>query len=209
MPSFKLYYTPGSCGAANFITATLAEADFDSEQVDIRTKKTASGTDFTKVNPKGNVPTIVAPNGAMLNENVATLTYIADTNPEAGLAPPEGSPMRYQYLNAVSFVATEMHQSFGLLFNPALDDAAKKMMRERATMKVKMFTELFLAGKEYMLGGSSPTAADIYAYIVLSWAPYLGVDFSHNKEAHAFSERVAALPGVKSAHEKMNSAPKA
>ena len=107
MPSFKLYYTPTSCGAANFLTATIGGLDFDSEVVDLASHKTKSGVDFYTINPKGNVPTIVFPDGSMLNENVATLTYLADTG-DAGLTPAEGTPERYQYLNHVGFVANKV-----------------------------------------------------------------------------------------------------
>lgn len=206
---FKLYYSVQSCGAANFITASLAGLDFTSEQVNISTKQTASGGDFRKINPKGNVPAIVLPNGTLLNENVATLTYLADLNPSANLAPREGDIKRYSYLNALGFVATELHQAFGPLFNPALSEDEKKSAKEKVLTKVKTFSNVMLAGKEYLLGGSSPTAADIYAYIVLSWAPYAGVDISEYKDISAYSARIADHPGVKEAHKKMNAAPQA
>lgn len=74
----KLYYTPTSCGAASFISAFTAGVKLDSEVVDLRSHKTASGIDFYSINPKGNVPTIITETGTLLNENIATLLYIAD-----------------------------------------------------------------------------------------------------------------------------------
>ncbi len=73
----KLYYTAHSCGAANFIAAHVAGVSIEAEIVDIRTHVTTSGADFLQINPKGNVPTIVLENGVVLNENTATLPYIA------------------------------------------------------------------------------------------------------------------------------------
>ena len=81
--------------AANFIVASLGQVVFDSEQVDLRSHKTQSGADFYKVNPKGNVPTLVFADGSILNENVATLTYLADQG-NANLAPKEGTTERYK-----------------------------------------------------------------------------------------------------------------
>jgi hypothetical protein len=73
MSTFKLYYTATSCGAANYISATLAGHKFDSEQVSLQTHRTTvTDQDFYAINPKGNVPTIVA-DGLFLNENAATL----------------------------------------------------------------------------------------------------------------------------------------
>lgn len=74
----KLYYTAHSCGAANFLSAHIAGIHLDTELVDIGNHTTASGVDFYTINPKGNVPTIVLDDGTVLNENGATLTWIAD-----------------------------------------------------------------------------------------------------------------------------------
>lgn len=74
----KLYYTKDSCGAASFISAYIAGVQLDVEQVDIYTKKTSNGGDYLAINPKGNVPALVLDNGELLNENAATLFYIAD-----------------------------------------------------------------------------------------------------------------------------------
>jgi len=73
----KLYYTPTSCPAASFIAAYVAGVTLEAEQVNIYNHTTATGADFYAINPKGNVPTIVVDSKTVLNENVATLSYIA------------------------------------------------------------------------------------------------------------------------------------
>lgn len=206
---FKLYYTSTSCGAANFITASLCDLSFESEQVDIREKKTASGNDYLKINPKGNVPAIVLSDDTLLNENVATLTYIADQNPSAKLAPASDDvPARYQYLNALSFVASELHPSFGALFNPSLDDDAKDAARKRAVRSTKRFSDFILNGKQFVIEGDKPCAADIYAYIVFSWKGFLDIDISEVPGVEEYANRVKDFPGVADAHKKMNDAAK-
>jgi glutathione S-transferase len=74
----KLYYTSTSCGAASFIAAFVAGVHLDLETVDLKTHLTASGADFYKINPKGNVPALVLDDGTVLNEGAAVLQYIAD-----------------------------------------------------------------------------------------------------------------------------------
>lgn len=203
MTSFKLFYTPTSCGAASYITASYAGLEFDSEIVDLGSKKTASGTDFLKVNSKGNVPCILLPGGVILNENIATLTYLADQNPSSGLAPAAGTPERYQYLNAISFVASELHRAFGALFYA--NDETKPLLQEKALAASFKYTDHFLKDKPFVLG-ESVCAADFYAYIVFTWAAFHGVDLAKNKIAADFVERVKAIPAVAEAHSKMNAA---
>lgn len=199
MSNFKLYYTPTSCGAASFLTATIGGLKFDSETVDLRTHKTKSGADFYAVNPKGNVPTIAFGDGTILNENVATLTYLADKG-DAGLAPKEGTPERYQYLNYVAFVASELHKAYGALFNPALSEEGKAAAKTTVGKKVDQLLNFLDGGKKRFLNGKSLSAADIYACIVLGWSQFVGVTLPAPAQAYLdglkSEERVAKAFGA-------------
>ena len=62
----KLYYSPGACSLSPHIVLRELGHAFELEQVDLGTKKTASGADFLKVNPKGYVPALVLDNGEVL-----------------------------------------------------------------------------------------------------------------------------------------------
>jgi glutathione S-transferase len=198
MSKLKLYYTPTSCGAANFLAASIGGLEFDSEVVDLPSHKTKSGADFYTINPKGNVPTIVFPDGTILNENVATLTYLADAG-NAHLAPKEGTPERYQYLNHVAFVATELHKGVGALFNPTLSPEAREAAKANAVKKIDHLVEGWLdGGKKSFLNGKSLSAADLYAYIVLSWTGYLGIQLT--PQAQAYFDGIKAHEGVQKGH---------
>lgn len=198
MSRFKLYYTPTSCGAANFLAASIGGLEFDSEVVDLASHKTKSGADFYRINPKGNVPTIVFPDGSILNENVATLTYLADTG-TAHLAPKEGTPERYQYLNQVAFVATELHKGVGALFDSSLTPEEREKAKANARKKIDQLVNGWLdGGKKSFLDGKSLSAADLYAYIVLSWSGYLGIQLS--AQAQGYFDGIKAHEGVQKAH---------
>ncbi len=201
MSTFKLYYTPTSCGAANFLAASIGGIQFDSEVVDLATHKTKSGADFYGINPKGNVPTVVLPDGSILNENVATLTYIADAG-NAGLAPKEGTAERYQYLNHVAFVASELHKGVGALFNSALSPEAREAAKGAALKKIDQFVRVFGLDKSRFLNGNNLSAADLYAYIVLSWTGYLGIQLS--PEAQAYFDGIKSNEAVQKGHAAIN-----
>jgi glutathione S-transferase len=52
----KLYYAPGACSLSDHIALHEAGLSFEHEKVDLKTKRTESGADFTAINPKGYVP---------------------------------------------------------------------------------------------------------------------------------------------------------
>jgi glutathione S-transferase len=75
------------------------------------------------------VPSLVLDDGTLLNENAAVLLWLADRKPDARLAPAAGTPERYALVNALAFVASEMHAPLGVLFAPIESDEARPMMQ--------------------------------------------------------------------------------
>lgn len=193
----KLYFSPGTCALAVHIALNEASLKVDKESVDLKTKKTQTGQDYLKVNPKGYVPALQLDDGKMLTEAAALLQYIADRVPEKNLLPAWGTPDRYQAIENLNFVATEIHKSLGLMFNPAFPEDARKITKERLNLRLKYLEERltklnFLMGDQYCL-------ADAYLFTVLRWTTPLGVDLSGFPKILGFSERVKQRPAVQAA----------
>jgi len=199
----KIYYTTTSCGAASFIAACITGNKFESEQVDISSHQTLeSKQDYYKINPKGNVPTVVLPDGSRLDEGIACLSYIASTNPNSHLVPTYGTPAYFQLLNHWNFVATELHKGgYYWLFNPKINDDAKKIIKDRLETNLKLWDEQ-VKGKKFAFGDHL-SILDIYASIVLSWSPYVKVDLEKFPNAAAWAKGIAELPEIKDARAKM------
>ena len=87
----KLYYSPGACSLAVHIAAREAGAPLTLEKVDLATRKTETGADFSAINPKGYVPAVALSDGEVLTEAAALLLFVADGQPQAGLAPATGT----------------------------------------------------------------------------------------------------------------------
>ena len=85
----KLYHHPGACSLSSQIALREAGRPFETEDVDLESKCTAGGGDFTAINPKGYVPALQLDNGELLTETLAVLDYIATRYPV--LAP--GGPL--------------------------------------------------------------------------------------------------------------------
>ncbi|WP_061240727.1 glutathione transferase GstA [Ectopseudomonas composti] len=190
----KLYYKAGACSLSPHIALREAGITFEMEAVDLQTKRTESGADFTQINAKGYVPALALDNGKVLTEGAAIVQYIADLRPESGLAPANGSEARYQLQSWLSFISTELHKPMGSLFNPAQSEdwkaAAKALLSKRLNWLVTEMGE-----REYLLGEHF-TVADGYLFTVLGWAGMVGVSLEPWPSLQAYRARIAARPKV-------------
>src|SRR5215831_19359681 len=85
MNPMKLYYAPHTCALASHIALEEAGADYTTERLDFRAEAQRK-PEYLAINPKGRVPALVTPRG-ILTETPALLIYIAQTFPQASLAP--------------------------------------------------------------------------------------------------------------------------
>lgn len=186
----KLYYAPGACSLASHIVACEGGLKLALEKVDLKEHRTESGKDFYDVNPKGYVPALALDDGSVLTENVALLTYLGDT---ADLTP-KGME-RYRLLEWLAFITSEIHKSFGPLFQGAPGDAPQKA-REKIIKRLG-FIEERLTG-DYLMGPAF-TPADAYLYVMLRWCEKMGIDIAGLHRLEGFKARMAARPGVRAA----------
>lgn len=193
----KLYYSPGSCGLASQIALREAQQAFDLVAVDFKTKTTREG-DYLQVTPKGFVPALKLENGDVLTESAVILQWIADRNPSANLLPPFGERARYEGLEWLNFVATDLHKNFAVLFSPVLDAPTKaRFGRVHLTSKFD-YVDAHLTTRDYLLGDNF-SVADAYLYNVLTWAPRVSLDIGGYAAIQAFMARIERRPSVQAA----------
>jgi len=193
----KLYYSPGACSLSPHIVLREAGLAFEPVLASTKTHQLQDGTDYYTINPKGYVPLLEFDNGERLTEGPAILQYIADKVPEKKLAPPYGTMERYRVQEWLNFITSELHKGFGVLFNPAMPDEAKDVMRTRLGGRLK-WVDAQLEGKQYLMGDSF-TLPDAYLFTVTNWGKFVGVDTSELKNLTAFQARMAARPAVQEA----------
>jgi glutathione S-transferase len=192
----KLYYSPGACSLSPHIVLREAGLPFTLEKVNLKTKVTASDADFTRINPKGYVPALQFDDGTVLTEGSAIVQWIADEVPAKHLVPAAGTMERYQVIEWLNFISTELHKNFSPLFNPATPEAVREM--QLATLAKRIgYVEQHVTGP--YLTGEHFTVADAYLFVVLSWAKYVKLDLAPYANVNALLARVAARPAVQEA----------
>lgn len=194
----QLYFSPMACSLASRIALMEAGLDARYHQVHLLTKTVADDdSDFRGISSKGAVPVLVLENGERLTESAAVLQYIADLNPESGLAPPFGSPDRYRMQEWLSFTGAEIHKAFLFPTFWYKDDASLAKPRARIAQTLSV-PSAHLAKREFLVGQRF-TVADAH----LAWALLLlrpaGVDIAQWPSLSAYLERMQARPTVRDA----------
>lgn len=195
----KLYYAPGACSLSPHIVLRELGLEHQLERVDLRVQphSTASGEDFTRINPKGYVPALRLNGGELLTEGPAIVQYLADQKPEAGLLAPAGSLERARANEWLTFIGTELHKNFSALFKPGTPDAVKESALATIGQRLA-YTNQALQGREYLVGERFGVA-DAYLFVVLGWCQHLSVDLQPYPALQAFQQRVGARPAVQAA----------
>lgn len=189
----KLYYSPGACSLAVRIVAAELGIDMAFESVDLADKRTASGASYREINPKGLVPALVLDDGAILTEGPVIMQYLADSKPEAGLAPAHGTMDRYRLLETLGYLNSEIHKGYSPMFHVMTDEARAE--RKQLVQSKYPVLEDRLSTHEWLVGDRF-SVADIYLFTLTNWAPHLDVDLSAYVAVQAFQSRVFSRPSA-------------
>lgn len=190
----KLYYSPGACSFSPHVVLHESGLPFETERVDLKTKKTEHGVDYNTVNPKSYVPALIMNNGELLTEGPAIVQYLADLVPGKKLAPPSGTLERYRLQEWLNYISSEIHKGFGPLFNPATPEEMKTAIKARLAKRFG-FAAAALEDRDYLMGDTF-TVADAYLFTMLRWTHSSGVDISPWPALGKYIERIAARPAV-------------
>jgi len=192
----KLYFSALACSLATRIALYEARAHASFEEIDSKTKLTASGRDFRQIHALGLVPVLELPDGELLSENAAVLQYVARTHPEAQLAPtdPLGLARLQQWL---CFIGTELHKG---LFMPLLSKHtgpdAKSYALGLAESRLS-YVARHLQDREFLL--ERFTVADAYLFTILNWTLATPVDLKPWPALLEYQARLRQRPSVERA----------
>lgn len=176
------YYAPKTVSVASHIALEEAGADYESRRLDFSVTEQQS-EDYLKINPKGRVPALVTDQG-IITETPAILAFIAQSYPEAKLAPLD-DPFKFaklqefnNYLCSTVHVA-HAHKIRGIRWVD--DEAAMKAMQEKVPQTMSECFELIedemFAGPWVL--GDDYSVCDCYVFTISSWLASDSVDINN------------------------------
>jgi glutathione S-transferase len=195
----KLMYSPGACSIGIHVLLEEIGKPYEAQLVNLR-EGAQYKPEFTAVNPKSKVPTVVRDDGSVLTEYPAIAYWLARTNPEKKLLP-DDVDAQARALEALDYAVATVHmQGFGRMFraanftpNPEDEDQVKERGKEIAERGFAVIDKA-LAGKDYVAGPFS--IADSALFYVEYWGgKRMNMKLPPNCEAHL--NRMLARPAVK------------
>lgn len=192
----KLYFSKGACSLAVRILINELGLKSEYEAVNLQTKKTESGKDFFAINPKGYVPALVTADNKILTENMTIHIYLAETNKATQLLPNVGDFKRYQVIEWINFISTEIHKSFSAIFNPNIADSLKNEFFVPNLKKKFAYVEKQLAQKNYLMG-SDYSLPDGYLFVMLLWTQLKKIDIQEYEQLNHYFENLKKRESIK------------
>lgn len=195
---FKLYARPGAGSAA--VEALLAECGAAFEIIDIlRGPDGSVPQSYQQINPRAEVPTLLLPDNSIMTESAAMMIHLADLHPAAGLAPSITSPQRARYLRWMLYFATAVYTADLRMYYPerySIDAAHAAGIKAKAIEDMERDFDIFAEelGEGPFILGQSMSAVDIYAAMLISWAPDVAQLFARHGNIRRHYDLVAARP---------------
>ena len=195
----KLYYAPATCALASHLALEYAGAPYEAVRLDFKAQQQRS-PEYLKINPKGRVPALVTDRG-VLTETPALLQYIAQSFPQAKLAPLDDAFGLAQVNEFNSYLCSTVHvaHAHGARAARWTDDAAavealKKKVPQNMTDCFTLIEEQLFKGP-WVLGERFSTS-DLYLYTLARWLKGDGVDVARFPKVADHMQRLQAQPQV-------------
>ncbi len=165
-------------------------------------------TRLCRLNPLGQVPTLVLDDGTVMTESAAILLYLDGLAPQAGLVPPAGAPGRAAFLNRLILLVAAIYPTFTYGDEPerwTLPGDAAAALRERTDQNRAALLQRWeaAAGRGPYAAGAAISALDLYLIPMTRWRPRLAWFAAHAPTLLGFAqvaERHPALAPVVARH---------
>jgi len=197
---YTLYYAPGTCALASHIAIEEAGAPYRSERLNFRSNEQNS-PDYLAINPKGRVPALVTEQG-ILTETPAILAFIAQSFPQARLAPFDDAFKFAQVQAFTSYLCSTVHVAHAHKlrgYRWATEESSfadmKRMVSKTMAANFALIERDMIRGPWVM--GEAYTICDPYLYTIGGWLEGDGVDVSTLPKVMAHRERMLARPAVR------------
>lgn len=196
----KLYFAPGTCALASHIALEEAGAAYTTERIDFKVNQQNSPA-YLEINPKGRVPSLVTDRG-VLTETPAMLAYIAQSFPQAKLAPLDDAFAFGQMQAFNSYLCSTVHVAHAHKMRGTRWATEESTFADMKRFLPKSVGAVFALIEHKMLKGpwvmgEAYTVCDAYLFTLAGWLEGDGVDLSALPRVMDHRNRMSERPAVR------------
>jgi len=154
------------------------------------------------LNPLGQVPTLVMPDGSVMTESAAIILHLGDIAPQSMLVPPSNHPQRPAFLRWLVFLVSAVYSTFTYGDDPKRwlggdETAAKRLRKSTDDHRELLWRHLETrVGAPWFLGDTW-SALDIYLWQMQFWRPGPDWFVAECPKLHAIAVAMRADPYCK------------
>lgn len=203
---YTLYYYPSNASAAPHMLLEEIGATYDLVLVD---KKAGAqkAPDYLRLNPTGRIPVLLE-DGKAIFESAAIMLHLVDRHPQAGMAPPLGTPQRAQFYQWLVFLTNSLQEAQMLWFYPERligeDEAAADRIKQSAEARIGGYLDIIenhLQSKGPFFLGEDVSAVDLYFTMLARWARMMTHPPRARPGIAALLDLITTRPAVRRAYD--------
>jgi len=197
---YKLFWSKSAGSMAPEALLEEIGATYEKVSIDLG-KQENRNAEYLAVNPLGQIPALVLPDGTLMTESAAMVLHICDRHPEAKLAPPAGSPESARFQRWLVYMAAAVYGADLRLYHSdrmTTDAAGIEGIEAAARADLDRYFAILddaLSPGPYLLGERF-SAVDIYLWMLAKWHPNTARLFADNPRVAKLVELVEARPSV-------------
>ncbi|MGO1121139.1 glutathione S-transferase family protein [Rhodovibrionaceae bacterium A322] len=173
--TYKLYSMDG---AGSFVVeAALTELGLEHELIALSKEENGhQQADYLALNPRGQIPALVLPDGTVMTETAACLLHLVDCHPSARLAPEAGTAQRATLYRWLIFAAVNLYEEdlrYYYARRYTTDTEGYKGVRAAAAQAFEehaaIINEELKKTEGPFLFGSAFSVFDVYLAMLVAW----------------------------------------
>jgi glutathione S-transferase len=199
----QLHYYPGNASMTPHVLLEELGVPFELQFVD-RTVGAQKSPAYLKLNPNGLIP-VLEDGELVLYETAAICLHLADTHPQAKLAPAAGSAARAHFYKWLAWMTNTLQAALIIYFYPERwmdegDARGAAELKAHAEAKVgamldQLDAQLASHGKDWFLGGNY-SALDPFAFMLCRWTRGFARPARSLPHLAPYLKRMLARPAV-------------
>jgi glutathione S-transferase len=194
----QLYFGVGACSFVPHVALEAAKAQFEPKMVKLH-KGENRAPEYLAMNPNAQVPVLLV-DGKPLTQIIAICDYIDRAFPDYGFLPKD-SFGKAKALSDLGWMNNTVHPTFTRVFfkdRYAKTEPAQAEVKQRAIEEYRGYLERLqgMSPKSGFWLGERVSFHDAYAFTLLRWGGFAGIDPNSLPALKAYVERVMQAPPV-------------